>query len=242
MISTFYEKIVGTSPPPEPSEPKVLCVGLSCLDIVQLCKHYPQEDSDQRCIDFRYQRGGNACNSCTVMSQLGQPCEFLGVLSNEQFSQFLQDDMRKYKIDFLHCPIMENGGCPTSVVILSMSTGSRTIIHHDQNQTEITLSDFEKLNLENYSWIHFEGRNISEVLLMMQHIENYNKSVTQRDSETNEKLSRYTPITISVELEKKRPELLDLLPYADVAFISKDFAKSRGYLNMSETLKNSNHI
>ncbi|XP_001599395.1 ketohexokinase [Nasonia vitripennis] len=239
MISTFYERIVGTSPPPEPNEPKILCVGLSCLDIVQLCKHYPEEDTDQRCIDFRYQRGGNASNNCTVISQFGQPCEFLGVLSNEQFSRFLQDDMRKHKIDFSHCPMVEDGGCPTSVVVLSMSTGSRTIIHHNQNHAEITLQDFEKLNLEDYSWVHFEGRNIAEVLLMMQHIENYNRSLAQTSSEGDDKFTHHhLPITISVELEKMRPELLDLLPYADVAFVSKDFAECRGYVNMSETLKN----
>lgn len=64
--------------------------------------------------------------------------------------------MQKHKIDFSHCPVMEDGGCPTSVVILSMNTGSRTIIHQNQNNAEITLQDFEKLNLEDYSWVHFE--------------------------------------------------------------------------------------
>ena len=47
MISSIYEKIVGSSSG-EPNNPKILCVGLSCLDIVQLCKNYPIEDSDQR--------------------------------------------------------------------------------------------------------------------------------------------------------------------------------------------------
>ena len=90
------------------------------------------------------------------MCQLNQPCEFLGILSNEQFSQFLQDDMRKHKVDFSHCPIVEESGCPTSVVILSMNTGSRTIVHHNKSNIEITMKDFEKLNLDEYCWVHFE--------------------------------------------------------------------------------------
>lgn len=73
---------------------------------------------------------------------------------------------------------------------------------------------------------------------MMQHIENYNRSLAQKESESTDKSTQHLPITISVELEKMRPELLDLLPYADVAFVSKDFAQCRGYVNMSETLKN----
>ena len=84
---------------------------------------------------------------------------------------------------------------------------------------------------------------MSEVVLMMQHIENHNKSLLQKEREEandslENNLNQRLPITISVELEKMKPELLDLLPYADIAFVSKDFAKSRGYVNMSETLKN----
>ncbi|XP_058795554.1 ketohexokinase-like [Phymastichus coffea] len=237
MISNIYERIVGVSPPPEPNKPKILCVGQSCLDIVQLCKNYPQEDADVRSIDFRYQGGGNACNSCTVISQLGQSCEFFGYLSNRQFSMFLQEDMRKHNIDFSHCPVTCEHECPKSVVILSINTGSRTIIHHNPNFPEVTLKDFEKLNLEDYSWIHFEGRNVAEIVLMMQHIENYNKSITQKEIESADSSIHHLPITISVEIEKMRPDLLDTLPYVDAAFISKDFALSRGYVNMSETLK-----
>lgn len=110
-----------------------------------------------RCIDFRYQRGGNASNNCTVLSQLDYPCEFLGILNKEKFSQYLQDDMQKNKIDFSHCRVMEDGqDCPTSIVILSAESASRTIIHHHNNQDELNIQDFEKLNLEEYSWVHFE--------------------------------------------------------------------------------------
>lgn len=67
---------------------------------------------------------------------------------------------------------------------------------------------------------------------MMQLIENYNKKLKLIKSKN------LLSITVSVELEKNNVELLDLLAYADVAFISKDFACSRGYSNMTETIKN----
>lgn len=48
------------------------------------------------------------------------------------------------------------------------------------------------------------------------------------------------PITISMELESPRsgPRLLDLLPYVDVAFVAKDFAKNLGFSNMNEVIHN----
>lgn len=237
MISSFYEKIVGTSPPPEPNEPKILCVGLICLDIVQVCKQFPVEDSDQRCIEHRWQRGGNASNNCTVLSQAKNSCEFLGTLSSEQHLAFLQDDMRKYKINFSHCPTVDGTGCPTSTVILSLNSGSRTILHHNPNLPELSLEDFEKLNLEDYSWIHFEGRNVAAVLSMMKHIEAFNNALTIPSQDDPASDAVPMPITISVELEKSNEQLLDLLPYVDVAFVGKTFAQFRGFDNMSETLR-----
>ncbi|XP_008553210.1 ketohexokinase-like [Microplitis demolitor] len=231
MISIFYEKIVGGSQQ-ESNPKKILCVGLVCLDIVQTCKNFPLEDTDTRCVEYRWQRGGNASNNCTVLSRLGSKCEFFGTLGAEHHLKFLKDDMIKYSIDFDHCPIIERIGCPISTVILSLQTGSRTILHHNPNLPELTIEDFEKLNLDNYSWIHFEGRNIPRVLGMMQLIENYNKKLKLIKSKN------LLSITVSVELEKNNVELLDLLAYADVAFISKDFACSRGYSNMTETIKN----
>ncbi|XP_017793023.1 PREDICTED: ketohexokinase-like isoform X2 [Habropoda laboriosa] len=239
MISSFYEKILGTSSIAESNQQKILCVGLTCLDIVQTCKQYPAEDSDQRSVEYRWQRGGNASNTCTVLSQLGSSCEFFGTLSAEEHLNFLRNDMQKNNIDFSHCPMVENIGCPTSTVILSLSSGSRTILHHNPNLPELTLKNFEQLHLGNYSWIHFEGRNLSEVLSMMQCVENFNSMLHHnQDTDSKEMDISEVPITISVELERPKQELLDLLPYVDVAFISKDFAQSRGYDNMSETLKN----
>ncbi|XP_076473949.1 ketohexokinase isoform X2 [Bombus vancouverensis nearcticus] len=189
-------------------------------------------------VECRWQRGGNASNTCTVLSQLGSPCEFFGTLSAEEHLSFLQNDMRSYNIDFSHCPMVEGIGCPISTVMLSLSSGSRTILHHNPNLPELTLKNFEQLHLEDYSWIHFEGRNLNEVLSMMQCVENYNNMLNySEDSNSKEIASSQVPITVSVELETPKQELLDLLPYVDVAFISKDFAQSRGHDNMSETLK-----
>ena len=41
------------------SEKKVLCVGLTCLDIVTDVASYPIEDTDQRSIGQSWRRGGN---------------------------------------------------------------------------------------------------------------------------------------------------------------------------------------
>ncbi|XP_068171233.1 ketohexokinase isoform X2 [Antennarius striatus] len=85
---------------------KILCVGLVCLDIINVVDKYPEEDTDSRCLSQRWQRGGNASNSCTVLSLLGAPTAFLGSLATGPTSENLPDvseedfskvDLRRFK-------------------------------------------------------------------------------------------------------------------------------------------------
>lgn len=71
---------------------------------------------------------------------------------------------------------------------------------------------------------------------MIQHIKNYNNSLNTRDRATKNRM----PITISVELESSRSgfRLLELLPYVDVVFVAKEFAKNLGFSNMNEVIHN----
>lgn len=71
---------------------------------------------------------------------------------------------------------------------------------------------------------------------MIQHIKNYSNSLNTRDRVTKNRM----PITISVELESSRSgfRLLELLPYVDVVFVAKEFAKNLGFNNMNEVIHN----
>ncbi|KAL0110430.1 hypothetical protein PUN28_013805 [Cardiocondyla obscurior] len=224
---SFHEEVIGETSSTEIRALKILCVGRVCLDIVQTCTQFPAEDSTER-----WQRGGNASNTCTALSLIGQPCELLACLSADDHITFMRDDLRKYKIDYSHCPVIKGTGCLIASIILSLSTGSRTIVYHNQGLPKSTLKSFMELNLDEYCWIHFEGINIDEVLLCIQRIEKYNNSILNRTPDR-------MPITISLELESPRSgsRLLSLLPHVDVAFVSKEFANNLGLSNMNEVVE-----
>ncbi|XP_028581178.2 ketohexokinase isoform X4 [Podarcis muralis] len=162
-------------------EKRVLCVGLVCLDIISVVERYPAEDSDTRCLSQRWQRGGNASNTCTVLALLGAPCAFMG----------------------------------------SLAPG-----HAADNLPDVTAADFEQVNLSPYKWIHWEGRNASEQVKMIQRVEAYNRTCPPSDR-----------VTTSVEVEKTRPEIYQLFGYGDVVFVSKDVAKARGFYSAAEAVK-----
>lgn len=205
---------------------QILCVGLVVLDIINVVDKYPEEDMDSRCLSQRWQRGGNASNSCTVLSLLGAPCAFMGSLAPGHAADFLVADFRKRGVDVSQVAWQSRGETPCSCCIVNNSNGSRTIVLYDTNLPDVSAADFEKVDLTRFKWIHIEGRNASEQVKMLQRIERHN--------------ARQPPgqnIRVSVEVEKTREELFQLFGYGDVVFVSKDVAKHLGFRSAVEALK-----
>jgi sugar/nucleoside kinase (ribokinase family) len=69
----------------------------------------------------------------------------------------VMEDFKTSNICIDNCVYYDSCDAPTSVVIINQSNGSRTIIHSNNNLPELTLDDFKKLDLSQYSWIHFEA-------------------------------------------------------------------------------------
>ena len=209
------------------SRRRILCVGLIALDIVNTCERYPDEDEDIRAVSQRWQTGGNACTNATVLTQLGMECEFLGSLSRGLDADFVCKHLLQRDVCYDNCVQHSGCGTPTSFVTLSLTTGSRTVVHSRNNLPELTVSAFEKVNLSDFDWIHFEGRrNEAEIVKMIDIVEEFNAAQSPKDR-----------IVISVELEKPRKSLMQLLDKADVVFTSKDFAQFLGFSTPCETVR-----
>ncbi|XP_037398199.1 ketohexokinase isoform X2 [Pygocentrus nattereri] len=210
----------------EQTDKKILCIGLVCLDIINVVDKYPEEDTDKRCLSQRWQRGGNASNSCTILAQLGAPCAFMGSVAHGPVADFIMNDFKMYETDI--SLIVEHAKCsvPTSVVISSETTGSRTILHTNSNLPDVTAEDFSKLDLSQYQWIHWEGRNAAEQVKMIEKVREYNR-----------KQEKSNQITISVEIEKTREPLYQLFPHGDLVFVSKDVAIHFGFQSAASALK-----
>ncbi|XP_075391797.1 ketohexokinase isoform X2 [Tenrec ecaudatus] len=207
-------------------EKQILCVGLVVLDIINVVDKYPEEDSDSRCLSQRWQRGGNASNSCTVLSLLGAPCAFMGSLAPGHVANFLVADFRRRGVDVSQVAWQRSGDTPCSCCIVNSSNGSRTIVLYDTNLPDVSAEDFEKVDLTRFKWIHIEGRNASEQVKMLQRIDHHNAGQPPEQK-----------VRVSVEVEKPREEIFQLFGYGDVVFVSKDVAKHLGFQSAADALR-----
>lgn len=165
-----------------------------------------------------WQRGGNASNSSTVLSHLGQKCEILTTFTDAKMFECVIEDLKEVGIETENCSYYHDHKVPLSTVLLNKSSGCRTIIHSNENLPHVNFKNFDVCDLDKYFWIHFEARSVPETTKMMLKIKEYN----QRKPDAEK-------IKISLEIEKKIEENLLLTKYADVAFVGRNYAEFLGY-------------
>ncbi|WP_177419421.1 PfkB family carbohydrate kinase [endosymbiont of Lamellibrachia barhami] len=197
---------------------RILSVGIATLDIINTVAAYPSEDEELRALEHRVARGGNATNTLVVLSQFGHACSWAGTIADEPDSRYILDDLTRYGVDLSPVVHHASGKVPTSYVVLSRENASRTIVHY-RDLPEYSAVDFSTVNPAEFDWIHFEGRNPTETLQMLQRVK-----------------EGFPQVGCSLEVEKPRAGIDALLALPDVLFFSKVFAESRGHADAASLL------
>jgi len=200
--------------------PDILLTGVATLDIINELNHYPAEDSEARATAQRIQTGGNASNTAIVMQQLGLNTHLLASRADDNNAEQVFSYLESNQVNTRLCPVHKNATTPTSYITLNSSNGSRSIVHY-RNLPELQAAEFSALQLNHQlnhiDWFHFEARACDALLIMLKHAKSFNKPV-------------------SIELEKNRDGIENIMQYADVLLISKPFALSQGFKNATQCL------
>ena len=189
---------------------RILTVGIATLDIVNTVDGFPQEDAEVRAMAQRVSRGGNASNTAVVLAQLGHRCTWAGCLAEDAGSEVVRADLKSYGVDTIAAQGVAAGRTPTSYVTLNQQNGSRTIVHY-RDLPEYSFERFQQIDLGEFDWLHFEGRNITETRAMLD-------DAKQRAPKT----------PISVEIEKPRPGIERLCAGVDLLLYSRGYALQQG--------------
>ncbi|KAI9010424.1 Ribokinase-like protein [Phycomyces nitens] len=218
----------------------ILIVGQIYNDTILHVSHFPAEDTKQRATHTEQRIGGNCTNTCRVLAQFPKTHVWcMSAIGTKESSVGLVSELESSGIKMTTC-LYRQSGMPSSYIIHNEASGSRTIISCNST-LEITLDEFIRkiemaaltksiqFDFHNtpFTWVHFEGRNISETLLQIRWLETKGQRENWRSK-----------MTISVELEKPDREDIDLLmSNGDVVFFSKIFGQARGFSNPTDFLE-----
>ncbi|WP_026278588.1 MULTISPECIES: carbohydrate kinase family protein [unclassified Thioalkalivibrio] len=185
---------------------RILATGIVTLDHTLDVEQYPCEDDEIRALASTSQPGGNATNTARILAQFGHRVALAAVLAEDESGDRLRERLVKSGIDIDACA-RHPGVTPTSHILRSRASGSRTIVHH-RDLPELSAADLQSIAWEEYDWLHFEGRSPETLRAVLPQV---------REAITDQ--------PISLELEKRRPGLEACLEWADVLMLSRDWAE-----------------
>jgi ketohexokinase len=186
----------------------ILLVGNCVIDQIFTVSHYPSEDEELRAQAMAIAIGGNACNSAQILAQLGFRVELMSSMAQDIESQWLIQQLQARHISTGLCQYHADGKTPRSNIWLNRQNGSRSIVHY-RDLAELDLASFEKIDGSAYQWIHFEGRNVETLVKVLP------------------ELAR-CEVPISLEMEKNRPQLEQLLPHVTSVIVSSAYLQQTG--------------
>ena len=192
---------------------KILGIGNAVLDIILTVDHHPNEDEELRAQNKQVETGGNVNNTLYVLNQLGHSTDICTTVAADSEAKQLISGLKARNISTEHTQKFIKGRTPTSFVTLNAQNGHRTIVHY-RDLPEIGFDFFAKIEIEEYDWLHFEGRNTSQLPGML----NIAKTFLT-----------YQPI--SLEVEKPRDGIEALFSSVNLLIFSHHYAKAKGFNN-----------
>jgi ketohexokinase len=195
---------------------RVMCVGIATLDIINRVEQYPAEDSEVRALAQSQRMGGNAANTATVLAQLGAHAFWVGNLA--QLSEIVDRGFVRHGVDASLAVRIPNAVMPTSCILLSEASGSRSIVHF-RDLPEYRAEDFLKLDLRRFDWVHFEGRAVDQLVPMLW------------------RAHGMCGLPVSLEVEKPRSGIEALFEQADLLLFSRDYALAQGFADAESLLR-----
>ena len=185
----------------------VLMVGNCIVDQVMTLPHFPQQDEELRALEHTRALGGNAGNAAQVLAALGHNVDLVCSLADDQQAHWILEQLDQAAIGTEQCQSFTQHATPFSTIWLNHENGSRTIAHY-RNLPELSLAHLKQIDPDNYRWLHFEGRNIDV-------LQKFLPSLHDIDA------------TISLEIEKPRDGIEQLIPYVDVVVFASSYVKKR---------------
>ena len=183
-------------------------IGNALVDRVMILDRYPREDEELRARGFQRRSGGNACNSARWLARHGHRVELVAALAEDAEARWLEDRLRSEGVDLSRCQRHSRGVTPLSSVWLAEQGASRTIVHY-RDLPELTLSHLRSLPADGVDWLHLEGRNCETLASWLM------ESKPPRER-------------LSLELEKPRPGLEDLLDRISLGILSRAYVQKIG--------------
>jgi len=184
----------------------ILIFGAACLDYIAQVDHFPQPDEKLRTNSLTLCGGGNAGNTATCLSRLGIKSKLLTKIGNDlNGEKILKGLQEENNIDTTLILIQSSTISPLTYIIVDVESKTRTCLYSATNE-QILLNDINPNWLDQINYIHFDSRSTEAAVQLA-------------------KLAKEKSILCSLDLERERPYLNELIPLMNYIITTENYSR-----------------
>lgn len=191
---------------PLPQAIKVVGMGSAVVDYLAQVAAFPQPDDKLRTERLEAQGGGNAGNALTAAARLGLAPTIVSKIGGDSLGDGIVAELEREGIATQHILRAAGAPSPFTYILVDRSGGTRTCIHTPGEAffPEELTPELAAAVLEGAALVYFDGR-LTEAALRLA------------------AAARGQGVPVLVEAERLRPQLEELLQYADYVITSAHF-------------------
>lgn len=181
--------------PPELQAVRALGLGMAGIDILARVKAFPVAESKIRTTGLSILGGGNTANSLTALRRLGVPCTLLTKLGSDMYGTEALRELNADGIDTSKVVVKSSVNTSFTYVIVDATEDTRTCIATASNE-DLLPHEIDESLLDGVSLVLLDGRHTLAAIQLA-------------------KYAQQKGVPILLDIERERPHIRTLLPYAD---------------------------
>lgn len=181
--------------PMELSSIRVLGLGMAGIDILAGVDAFPKPDEKVRTTSVSVLGGGNTANTLTAVRRLGVSCSLVSKVGNDMYGCAALKELQEDGIETSYVVAKDDVNTSFTYVIVDSKSATRTCIATVSNE-DLLVTEVAEEMLQGVTILVLDGRHTLAALQLA-------------------KLAKQRGIPILLDVERDRPYIRDLLPYAD---------------------------
>eukprot|EP00930_Biecheleria_cincta_P001502 TRINITY_DN102640_c0_g1_i1.p1 TRINITY_DN102640_c0_g1~~TRINITY_DN102640_c0_g1_i1.p1 ORF type:complete len:741 (+),score=108.03 TRINITY_DN102640_c0_g1_i1:53-2275(+) len=192
--------------------PRVITCGLACVDILLSIDKFPEPDDKVRTEDCAWLGGGNAANTACALARLGTPTAILSMVGNDAMGKGIINELKADGVITDAIVLAPDSPSACTSILVDQQTVTRTCINTPMSRdmkTEEALAQLDALfgheHSEEAKLLHLDCRHPDAAVALA-------GAVRHRQN-----------VLITMDAERPRPGLEELLQLSDVIFCNSRF-------------------
>lgn len=177
------------------------------IDILATVDAYPQPDQKVRTKSMTVLGGGNTANVLTAARRLGLPCTIVSKVGRDMYGQAVITELKEDGVNVDDILVKDGVNTAFTYVIVDTEEGTRTCVSTASNEDllveELSEEVLERL-LRDVTLVALDGRHTLAALQLA-------------------KFAKQKGVPILLDVERERPLIRELLPYADYIMTNNSY-------------------